>query len=153
MQGISAEQTILPDFTLSEFSSVDNSLSIDMSEQMWKYKNLKEFKGCPVQSQAQDLPVESIDKLERALQLKTKVYTWTGYISPLDEDIQNVHQYNRIQQGLNEGKFSILDQQKHFCGSLNKILVLIVYNQLSYTLHPRYKYLKEQLHVDTEYNN
>lgn len=145
MTGISAQNAEFNTQIL--FTEQNNTVSVDMSEAMWRYKNLNKIGDCPVEQQAQNLPLDSIDKIQRALVLQTTVKTWTGYLSPKEEDKQSVQQYNKIQQGLIDGSLSFIDQQKHFCSDLGKIMILITYGQLQYKLNQRYKYLKGQIDV------
>lgn len=151
MVGVSAEQATFSNWI--QQNQQKKALSVDMSQAMWKYRNLKQFAGIPLDQQAKDLPVDNLQQVQKALELKTDVKTWTGYLSPQSQDRQNVQHYNKIQQGLAKGTIRLFDQQKHFCSSVNKILVLITYGQLKYVLNPRYKYLRGQINVTSKHND
>ena len=146
MLGVGANQTQLVDI-FSDSRQLSNQVTVDMSQAMWRYKNLNLIGTLPVAEQAQNLPLDSIDKIQEVVQLSTTVKTWTGYISPQQQDKDSVLKYNEIQQGLTQGYLSLIDQQKHFCSDKGKLMVVLVYGQMLYKLNPRYKYLKEQLHA------
>lgn len=117
--------------------------TVDMSQQMWDYKNRGIYQGIPVEDEAKDLLVNSVDQLQQVLQPKTSAVVWTGYISPQEADQKYVKQYQEIKQKQVQGRISILHENTQFCPSLNKFLILITYMNVQLGLNPRYKHLKE----------
>lgn len=145
MTGVSASQTLIP-MDMIQVQEKDN-ITIDNSQAMWNYKNLNILGQYPVDKEAQNLPLDSIQKIQKALTLTTKVVSWTGYISPAQQDKPYLEQYDKIQQGLVEGRLRLIDQQKHFCSSIGKLMVFVTFGQMLYKLNPRYNYLKGQINV------
>lgn len=140
MQAVGPQEAVL--FQVQE--DQDKTLSVDMSQQMWDYRNNNVFNGIPVSQQARDLNVKDIQELQKALIIHTDVTVWTGYISPQSDDRQAVKQYQEIRQKQALGTVQVFSQDRQFCPGLNKFLVLITYASLSYDLNPRYEYLKQE---------
>lgn len=141
MQAVGPEAAFL--FLQDEKQSEQKGLSVDLSQNMWEYRNRDRFNGIPVQQQARKLLVNSTQQLDHALQPISSIGTWVGYISPQKEDEKYLSQYNAIKQKQVQGKIYIIAQDKQFCPSLNKFLLFITYDEVQMGLNPRYKHLKE----------
>ena len=118
-------------------------VKVDMSQEMWDYKNRNVFEGIKVDPQAQNLLVNSTDELTRALQPKASAGVWTGYISPQEADKEYVKAYGELKQKEADGLIYILQEQTQFCPSINKFLILLTYINIELGLNPRYSHLKE----------
>lgn len=116
---------------------------VDMSQDMWDYKNRNTFAGMQLTDQAKNLMVNSREELQKALQPVTTSGVWTGYLSPDEADKQYVQKYAQLKQKQTQGQIQIVSQNLQFCPSLNKFLVLITYMNVHLGLNPRYQHLRE----------
>lgn len=117
--------------------------AVDMSQQLWQFKNRHTFRGSPVQRESQNILTENYRQLQEAMQLIGQTKVWTGYISPQQADKDSLQQYSQLKKKEGNQQVYIITEDKQFCPSLNKFLVLITYCQLKYALNPRYDFLKE----------
>lgn len=138
-------QAVGPDtaFLFQQDQTEENNLSVDLSQNMWEYRNRDKFNGIPVEEEARQLLVNSTQELDRALQPVSSIGTWVGYISPEEDDKKYLQEYNNIKQRQIQGEIYIISQDKQFCPSLNKFLLFVTYNEVQMGLNPRYKHLKE----------
>ena len=146
MTGIGPQSTNIPDIFAEQ--KQEPNFTVDMSQNMWDYRNRGTFQGMPVGDQAKNLLVENAQQLNRALQPKGVAGVWTGYISPLDQDHKYLQEYTQLMQRESEGKVFFLQQNTQFCPSLNKFLVFITYLNIELDLNPRYSHLKEENNVE-----
>ena len=116
---------------------------VDMSQQMWDYKNRDTFEGLQLTDEAKNLMVNSAEELQKALQPVTASNVWTGYLSPEESDKKYVQKYAEIKEMQTQNLIQITSETVQFCPSLNKFLVLITYVKVRLGLNPRYKHLKE----------
>lgn len=121
-----------------------SAISADTSQQMWLYRNKNIFRGVPVSQEAADLPVNSIQELQSALQLSAVSKVWVGYISPAEQDIKYVQAYQELKQRQDKGQLIIVNQDRQFCSGLNKYMVLATYSEIAYQLNPRFQFLKQE---------
>ena len=142
MKGIGADQTLLADQPYIDQAQL--GLTVQNSQVMYDYKKNNTWNGVPVQDQARDLPIDNADLLIGALKLNQRAKVWTGYISPQESDRKYVEEYAQLKQSQSQGQLVIYTQDKQFCPSLNKFLILLTYAEVSYGLNERYKYLKEE---------
>lgn len=119
-------------------------VTADTSQQMWDYRNRNKFRDIPVAKGAVDLPVNSLQELQHALQLKAVSKVWVGYISPAQQDVNYVQAYQQLKQRQDIGQLVIIDQDRQFCPGLNKYMVLVTYSEMAYQLNPRFQFLKQE---------
>lgn len=144
MHSISAQNTSTSvDYFETHQESPEASISLDNSKAMWEYKNRAILDGIPVEDQAQHLFVDSVQEVRDATQTSFNIKVWSGYLSPKDEDKNDIDAYSKIMQDVAQNKCVILQQEKHFCPDLGKIMVLLIYAFVYKKLHPRYEHLKQ----------
>lgn len=140
MQAVGPENTFM---AIQPQEPKEEPVTVDRSQSLWDYRNRNTYNGMPVAPQARNLMVDNADQLNRALQPKGTSGVWVGYISPLDEDKQYLDSYAKLKEQETQGSIFILQENKQFCPSLNKILVFITYLKVQMDLNPRYEHLKE----------
>lgn len=144
MKTVGAEDATIVNF-YEEQNTQKNTLKVDMSGRMWQYRNKNSIQGIPVSQQAQDLPLNTFQQVMQALYIKYTAKVWTGYLSPDKQDIQSSKQYAQLKSKQLGNTIFVLNQERHFCASLNKVMIILTYTELSYQLHQRFKYLKQEL--------
>lgn len=116
---------------------------IDRSQQLWEFKNRHTFRGSPVQQASQNLLSQNYKQIQQAMQPVGQTCVWTGYISPEQSDKNSLLEYSQLKRKEGNQQVYIITQDKQFCPSLNKFLILLTYCQLRYALNPRFDFLKE----------
>lgn len=143
MQAVGPETAFLFQLDQKKLEEQAPSVVVDLSQNMWDYRNRGKFNGVPVEEDAKQLLVNTSQQLQNALQPVSNVKTWTGYISPQNDDKKYLQEYAQIKQREIQGQIYIMSQDKQFCSSLNKFLLFVTYNEVQMGLNPRYRHLKE----------
>lgn len=146
MDSVSAEKARIQESYLETIQEqFQPSISIDNSSAMWEYRNRGTIDGIPVSEDARHLYVNSMQQVRDATQLVMETHVWTGYISPKQQDKKTVKEYEDLLKQISNNQSIIIDQEKHFCADIGKLMLIITYADVKKTLHPRYAHLKEEV--------
>lgn len=121
-----------------EISPVGNAL--------WSYKFEHKVNGVPVTAADRNLPIDREDLLYTAFQLVTVPKSIIFWMSP--EDTESIKEYDALLAKVYDGSVIILDELKQYDPNKGKFMVWIRYNELSYSLHKRFTYLREDIKHD-----
>ena len=118
-----------------DISSVGNAL--------WSYKTEGKINGVPVKSSDAGLPIDREDLLQAAFQLESIPRSMLLWLSPDDEEA--IAKYDELLNRVYNGSVIIVDEMKQYDSAKSKIMVWIRYNEVSYALHQRFQYLREEV--------
>lgn len=124
-----------PTDTQEELSSLGNAL--------WSYKFEHKINGVPVSETDRNLPVDREDLLNVAFQLDVVPKSAIFWMSP--EDAESIEQYDALLSRVYDGSVIIIDELKQYDQSKGKFMVWIRYNEMKYSLHKRFTYLREEI--------
>lgn len=122
----------------NEISPVGNAL--------WSYKTEHKINGIPVAAQDCDLPIDRDDLLFVAFKLDSVPRSAVFWMSP--EDTEAIKQYDDLLRREYEGSIMIVDELKQYDSAKGKFITWIRYNEMQYSLHPRFTYLREDMKHD-----
>lgn len=109
---------------------------------LWSYRNEGKINGYPVDSGSLNLPIERDDQLLKCFRPRLTPHSVLFWLSP--DDPEENEKYNKLLQESYDGKISIVDEQTQYDAGKGKFMVWVRYNEVSYELHPRHSYLKEE---------
>lgn len=124
--------------TAEELSPLGNAL--------WSYKFEHKINGVPVTEADCNLPIDREDLLYVAFQLNTVPKSAIFWMSP--EEAESIKEYDELLSRVYNGSVVIIDELKQYDPNKGKFMVWIRYNELSYSLHKRFTYLREDIKHD-----
>ena len=111
---------------------------------LWWYQQTGTINGIPVDPSAQNLPINKQDLLESALVLNRRPKSAIFWMSP--DDKEAIEQYDKLLDDQFNGKILIVEETKQYDPNKSKFMVWVRYDELCYMLHPRFEYLREEIH-------
>lgn len=138
--------------------SVDDALLSDMPVQdqqeehqvdpfanpLWWYQNTGTINGVPVDPKDLNLPINKQDLLQAAFELNRRPRSAIFWMSP--EDKESIEQYDKLLDDQFNNKIIIVEETKQYDPNKSKFMVWVRYDELCYMLHPRFEYLREEIH-------
>ena len=119
----------------SEISSVGNAL--------WYYKNENTINGIKVAPDSQGLPIDREDLLNAAFTLTSVPRSLLLWLSPDDTD--SIAKYEDVLRRVADGSVLIQEEIHQYDANKGKFMVWVKYTEVSYRLHPRFQYLREEM--------
>lgn len=119
----------------TEISALGNAL--------WSYKFDHKINGIPVAATDCNLPIDREDLLYVAFQLDTIPKSTIFWMSP--EDNESIEAYDALLARVYNGSVIIVDELKQYDQTKGKFMVWIRYNEMQYSLHKRFTYLREDI--------
>lgn len=136
-------QSVGPDQArFEQDTQLQQTFAVDRSQQLWEFNTRHTVSGVPVNSQDTNIAIQKAQQLQQAFEPNVQLQVWTGYISPAQEDKQSLNKYTAIKRAESQRKAYIVSQDKQFCPTLNKFLILLVYCNVQMSLNPRYDFLR-----------
>jgi len=136
----------LADVELAEFpfKSKENKKNVidGSANLLWMYQNTGTIDGIPIDPSAQNLPIDRQELLEAALYLDRKPKSAIFWMSP--DDTESIERYDKLLDDQLHNKIIIVEELKQYDQNKCKFMVWVRYDELSYMLHPRFAYLREE---------
>lgn len=137
------EAGILTDSMLPGMQAdVDTEISA-LGNALWSYKFEHKINGIPVAATDCNLPIDREDLLYVAFQLDTIPKSTIFWMSPEDEE--SIKAYDALLARVYNGSVIIVDELKQYDQTKGKFMVWIRYNEMQYSLHKRFTYLREDI--------
>lgn len=123
-------------------ADVDTEISA-LGNALWSYKFEHKINGIPVATTDCNLPIDREDLLYVAFQLDTIPKSTIFWMSP--EDNESIEAYDALLARVYNGNVIIVDELKQYDQTKGKFMVWIRYNEMQYSLHKRFTYLREDI--------
>lgn len=123
-------------------ADVDTEISA-LGNALWSYKFEHKINGIPVATTDCNLPIDREDLLYVAFQLDTIPKSTIFWMSP--EDNESIEAYDALLARVYNGSVIIVDELKQYDQTKGKFMVWIRYNEMQYSLHKRFTYLREDI--------
>lgn len=123
-------------------ADVDTEIS-SLGNALWSYKFEHKINGIPVATTDCNLPIDREDLLYVAFQLDTIPKSTIFWMSP--EDTESIEAYDALLARVYNGSVIIVDELKQYDQTKGKFMVWIRYNEMQYSLHKRFTYLREDI--------
>ena len=141
---ISAEEAeLLLDSSLPGAEQDTESEVSPLGNALWSYKEEHRINGIKVASGDCGLPIDRDDVLNTAFQLVSVPKSLLLWLSP--DDAEAIAKYDALLQQVYDGSVIIQDEIKQYDQTKGKFMVWIRYNEVSYKLHPRFQFLREEV--------
>lgn len=136
---VSAEDVELEPFGVSDAYTEEPSFP-GAGNALWSYQQEGTIGGIPVDEASRGLSIDSDELLYSAFVLDR--HPKSTIISLEPEDSKGQDAYNVILDRAYHGEIVLVDEIKQFDAAHSRFIVLIRYDEVRYTLHPRYAYLR-----------
>lgn len=137
------EAGVLTDNMLPGRSVDSNDELSSLGNALWSYKFEHKINGIPVAAEDCNLPIDREDLLLIAFQLDSVPKSMIFWMSPEDSD--SIKEYDDLLNRVYNGSVMIVDELKQYDQSKGKFMVWIRYNEMQYSLHKRFTYLREDI--------
>jgi len=109
---------------------------------LWDYHKAGRINGVPVVDADRGLKIDDETLLAAAFVLDRKPESLLLHMSP--DRPENNEQYVRILDMAARGEAEIVDELRQWCPETASFVLWLRYNTLSYRLHPRFSYIREE---------
>lgn len=137
------ETELLLDSDLPKADSEEDSEISPLGNALWSYKEEHRINGIQVAPGDCGLPIDRDDVLNTAFQLVSVPKSLLLWLSP--DDAEAIAKYDALLQQVYDGAVIIQDEIKQYDQTKGKFMVWIRYNEVSYKLHPRFQFLREEV--------
>ena len=135
------EVTSLQDASLFADDPEKQASKISAGSELWYYQQQHTYNGVPVVPDAWNLPIEREEQLQQALELHRRPRSIVVRISP--DDNKGNDTYTELLERQSKGEIIIINECKNFDPQTAAFIVWVTYDELSYALHPRFRFLRE----------
>lgn len=137
------ETELLLDSDLPKADPEEDSEISPLGNALWSYKEEHRINGIQVAPGDCGLPIDRDDVLNTAFQLMSVPKSLLLWLSP--DDAEAIAKYDALLQQVYDGSVIIQDEIKQYDQTKGKFMVWIRYNEVSYKLHPRFQFLREEV--------
>lgn len=109
---------------------------------LWEYQKEGRIGGVPVEDDCKGLDVNTDEMLQAVFMLKSRPRLLLETLLPGKPESRTA--YDELMEKVYNGEARIVDETRQYDQNLGGYVVWVRYDEITYALHPRFKYLKDE---------